>query len=192
MRTLLIPPWCIVAEQCIHRAKDISASHAIRPERGWGWSWRWQHTVLGLLTRAAQRDVPYDMASCWTVKLVELAEGSIAQRLGRHWSAGVEELHHFSFIPIMPFLFWPIKLSISTHSFYFFSPASFLCPPGLGQEGVSKQLRCAELPAELNHDIVQTTVRKGKHWDGDWLASSKWKSTSHWCRWKYRQEERLF
>lgn len=123
----------VVAEQYWHRAKDCSSPGVALPAISLG-----VHQVLGgaelrQLTQAGQRDVPCHVVPSSAIKwgLGRVVQGGgTAQGLSGHQSAIAYTCLEYSFIItiitviIFPFLFCPIKLSLS-------QPMSFYTPPSL-------------------------------------------------------------
>ena len=116
----------------LYGAKDISASHIALPVRSWRFTKSSEWTQPGQLIQNSHRDIPYHMASCWTIKLGidwdshtffvtgwALVTGWWAVAL---WNVLCIFFYHYYYCS---FLFCPIKVPlIQPRDFIFFSQFS--------------------------------------------------------------------
>ena len=69
MKIMMTTHQCFICCWAVlHRANDALASHAALLVRALGMHKDCKGTELGELTQSDQKDAPYHMASCWTVK----------------------------------------------------------------------------------------------------------------------------
>lgn len=94
VRAVLIAHWCFSccwAEMSLHRAKDISAFHAVLPARVWGAEGAGREQICW------PKGYSIHTVSCRTIQVGELGWGA-AQGMAGHWLADGEWLHCASLV----------------------------------------------------------------------------------------------
>lgn len=127
---------------------------------GLGGTRNWKGTQPGQLTRTGQRNIPYYVASCHTIKL---GRWPTARELAGHWSVRMSSYigHHLYIlilrtvitncsilVIISPLFFCPFNLYLNPQILLFFLLILYPHPAG----GGSERLYGVKVLAELIHD----------------------------------------